>query len=143
MRALTSSLIDSMSLTNLGRSISFWGEREDDAVFFWRTMGDTRLGDTIRPRILGGVLGYGLRIGGDSPVEELRNESFFLITRGSMVLGAFCTLREMGLGAVSVFPVGSNGCLRLRGRGETDFGGVTGTRSRSRSVVSNTESRFS
>jgi hypothetical protein len=54
-------------------------------------MGDIRRGDTIRPRILGGVLGYALRIGGDSPVEELRNESFFLITRGSIVLGAFCT----------------------------------------------------
>jgi hypothetical protein len=72
--------------------MSFWGEREDDAAVFlwWRTIGDIRRGDTIRPRILGGVLGYALRLG-DSPVEELRNESFFLITRGSTMLGAFCT----------------------------------------------------
>ena len=91
MGALTSSLTDSTSLSNLGRSISFWGEREDDAAFFWRTIGDIRRGDTIRPRILGGVLGYALRLGGDSLVEESRNESFFLITRGSMMLGAFCT----------------------------------------------------
>ena len=42
-----------------------------------------------------------------------------------------------------MFPVGSNGCLRLRGRGETDFGGVTGGRFRLRSVVSNAESRVS
>jgi hypothetical protein len=91
MRALTSSLIDSTSLSNLGRSISFWGDLEDDTVFLWRTIGDIRRGDTIRPLILGGVLGYALRPEGDSPVEELRNESFFLITRGSMMLGVFCT----------------------------------------------------
>ena len=90
MGALTSSLIDSTSLSILGRSISFWGDLEDDdTVFLWRTIGDIRRGDTIRPRILGGVLGYVLREG-DSPVE-VRNESFFLITSGSMTLGVFCT----------------------------------------------------
>jgi hypothetical protein len=42
-----------------------------------------------------------------------------------------------------VFPVGSNGCLRLRGRGDTDFGGVTGGRFKSCKVVSSAESRVS
>ncbi len=87
MGAPTSSLIESTSLSILGRSISFRGELEDVVVFLWRTIGDIRRGDTIRPRILGGVLGYTLRLEGDSPVEELRNESFFLMNRGSMVLG--------------------------------------------------------
>ncbi len=89
--APTSSLIDSTSLSNLGKSISLWGELEDVVVvvFLWRTIGDIRRGDTIRPRILGGVLGCALRLGGDSP--ELRNEFFFLIKSGSIVLGVFGT----------------------------------------------------
>jgi hypothetical protein len=113
----------------------------DDAVFLWRTTGDTRRGDTMRPRILGGVLSCALRLG-DSPVE-LRKEFFFLIDRGSMVLGTFCGLWEVTLGAASVFPVGSNGCLRLRGKGDTDLGGVAGGRFRLCIVVSSAESRVS
>ena len=38
-----------------------------------------------------------------------------------------------------MFPVGSNGCLRLRGRGETGLGGVTGVRFRSSRVDSSAE----
>jgi hypothetical protein len=59
---------------------------EDTAVFFWRTIGDTRRGDTIRPLMCGDVL-CALRLG-DSPVE-LRNEFFFLIDKGSTILGVF------------------------------------------------------
>lgn len=66
-------------------------EPENAAVLFWRTIGDTRRGDTILPLIFGGVLICALRLGGDSPVE-LRNEIFFLIDKGSMVVGVFCTL---------------------------------------------------
>jgi hypothetical protein len=104
-------------------------------------MGDTRRGDTTRPLILGGVLRCALRLG-DSPAE-LRNENFFLIDRGSMAPGVFWTLWEFILGAASVFPVGSNGCLRLRGRGDTDLGGVTGGRFKLCKVVSSAESRVS
>lgn len=42
-----------------------------------------------------------------------------------------------------MFPVGSNGCLRLRGKGDTDLGGVTGGRFRLCKVVSSAESRVS
>jgi len=134
-------LIDSTSLTNFGRSTSSW-EPEDVAVFFWRTIGDIRRGDTTRPLIFGGVLRCALRLVGDSPVE-LRNEIFFLIDKGSMAPGVFWTLWEFILGAASVFPVGSNGCLRLRGRGDTDLGGVTGGWFRLCKAVSSTESTAS
>jgi hypothetical protein len=133
-------LIDSTSLTSFGRSTSSW-EPEDAAVFFWRTIGDTRRGDTTRPLILGGVLRCALRLG-DSPAE-LRNEIFFLIDKGSMAPGVFWTLCGFILGAASVFPVGSNGCLRLRGRGDTDLGGVTGGQFKLCKVVSSAESRVS
>ena len=137
----TSSLTDSASLSNLGRSTSSW-EPDDAAVFFWRTIGDTRRGDTIRPLIFGGVLSCALRLGDDSMVE-LRNEFFFLIDNGSMAPGVFWTPWGIILAAASVFPVGSNGCLRLRGRGDTDLGGVTGGRFRLCKVVSRAESRVS
>jgi hypothetical protein len=133
-------LIDSTSLANFGRSASSW-EPEDATVFFWRTRGDTRRGDTTRPLMLGGVLRCALRLG-DSPAE-LRNEFFFLIDKGSMAPGVFWTLWGFILGAASVFPVGSNGCLRLRGRGDTDLGGVTGGRFKLCKVVSSAESRVS
>ena len=114
---------------------------DDDTIFFWRTIGDTLRGDTMRPRILGGVLSCALRPG-DSPVE-LRKEFFFLIDSGSMVLGAFGVLWEITLGTASVFPVGSNGCLLLRGRGDTGLGGVAGGQFRLCRVVSSAESRLS
>jgi hypothetical protein len=38
-----------------------------------------------------------------------------------------------------MFPVGSNGCLLLRGKGETVLGGVTGVEVRSSKVVSSAE----
>lgn len=47
------------------------------------------------------------------------------------------------MGAASVFPVGSNGCLRLRGKGDTDLGGVTGGWFKLCKVVSSAESRLS
>ena len=137
----TSSLTDSASLSNLGMSASSWEPDEAD-VFFWRTTGDTRRGDTIRPLIFGGVLSCALRLGEDSAVE-LRDENFFLIDNGSMVPGVFWTPWGIILAAASVFPVGSNGCLRLRGRGDTDLGGVTGGRFRLCKVVSRAESRVS
>ena len=127
-------------MINLGTLTS--SREPDDDVFFWRTIGDTRRGDTTRPRIFEGVLRCALRPGGDSLVG-LRKEFFFLIDKGSMVLGAFCDPREITLGAVSVFPVGSNGCLRLRGRGDTGLGGVAGGRFRFCKVVSSAVSRLS
>jgi hypothetical protein len=60
-----------------------------------------------------------------------------------MAPGVFWTLWGFILGDASVFPVGSNGCLRLRGRGDTDLGGVTGGRFKLCKVVSNAESRVS
>ncbi len=42
-----------------------------------------------------------------------------------------------------MFPVGSNGCLRLRGSGDVDLEGVTGGRIRLCKVVSSAESRVS
>jgi hypothetical protein len=137
----TSSLTDSTSVSNFGRSTSSW-EPEDAAVFLWRTIGDTRRGDTTRPLIFGGVLSCPLRLGDGSPVE-LRNEFFFLIDKGSMVLGIFWTTWGNILGPASVFPVGSNGCLRLRGRGDTDLGGVAGGRFRLCKVVSSAALRLS
>ena len=66
-----------------------------------------------------------------------------MIDRGSMVLGAFCILWEITLAAASVFPVGSNGCLRLRGRGDTGLGGVAGGQFRLCKVACSAESRLS
>ena len=134
-------MTDSASLSSFGRSTSSWG-LEVAAVFFWRTIGDIRRGDTIRPLIFGGVLSCALRLGDDSPVD-LRNEFFFLIDKGSMVPGVFWTPWGIILGTASVFPVGSKGCLRLRGRGDTGLGGVTGGRFRLCNVVSSAELRVS
>ena len=92
--------------------------------------------------MFGGVLNCDLRLGDDSPAE-LRNEFFFLIDKGSIVPGVFWTAWGIVLGAASVFPVGSNGCLRLRGRGDTVLGGVTGGRFRLCKVFSSAESRVS
>lgn len=128
-------------MSNFGTSISS-RELDGAVVFFWRTIGDTRRGDTTRPRIFDGVLRCALRPGGDSPVG-LRKEFFFLIDKGSMVLGAFCNPWEITLGTASVFPVGSNGCLRLRGRGDTGLGGVAGGRFRLCKVISSAVSRLS
>jgi hypothetical protein len=47
------------------------------------------------------------------------------------------------LGPASMFPVGSNGCRLLRGRGEIGFGGVTGAEFRSSKVDSSAESMVS
>jgi len=58
-----------------------------------------------------------------------------------MVVGVFCTSWEITWGPASVFPVRSNGCLRLRGKGETDLGGVAGGPFRLCKVVSSAESR--
>jgi hypothetical protein len=50
------------------------------------------------------------------PVE--RTEIFFFIDKGSTLLGGTDALPVVGLGVISVFPVGKNGNRLLRGRGE-------------------------
>lgn len=91
---------------------------ESAGIFGLCVRGENLLGeDTLpEPRLSGELRAYVFRCGvGDPVIIDVRREVFFLMDKGSTVVGAAGAGVGAFLGVVSVLPVGKNGCRLLRG----------------------------